>query len=151
MVIKRTTYTKRVLDYLIELDDFATHKQVQAALRITLNQTTATLHDLRRARAVDVMEVDGVLWFYATPESDTRTQIHAEIKEGITRNRKPRRPIKWVLWIKMNQAYVSSTGFAQDVRHALEFDTVVQAKAHASLMSISDKVTVMTNQEKVKP
>lgn len=39
------------------------------------------------------MEVDGVLWFYATPTSDNRTRTHDEIKDGITRNRKPRKKV----------------------------------------------------------
>lgn len=90
-VRKRTTCTKLVLDYLISLDDFATRAMIIKGAPVTSSQVTATLHDLKRFKAIAVMEVDGVLWFYATADSDTRQRHTDEIKDGITRNRKPRK------------------------------------------------------------
>lgn len=89
-VIKKTTCTQLVVDYLTQLDDFATHRMIQISSGVTSSQITATLHDLRRFKAIDAMDVDGVLWFYATPERDVRTKTLGEIKEGITRKRKPK-------------------------------------------------------------
>jgi hypothetical protein len=88
---KKPTCTKLVLDYLIGLDDFATRGMVVAGAGVTVSQITATLHDLKRYKAIDVMDVDGALWFYATPDADTRMRHTLEIKDQITRNRKPKK------------------------------------------------------------
>ena len=90
---KKTTCTKLVLDWLVELDDFATRNQIVEGAAVTSSQVTATLHDLKRYKAIDVMDVDGVLWFYATADRDNRSRHCDEIKDGITRNRKPKRRV----------------------------------------------------------
>lgn len=57
-------------------DDFITQKQLGSLLegKANGNQISAALHLLKRYKAIDSMESDGQLWFYGTPESDTRTK-----------------------------------------------------------------------------
>lgn len=74
---KITPKTKHVFDYLVNLEDFATPHMIADALRdkqITYNNVTAILHTLKRYTAVDSMASDNKLWFYATPETDTRSR-----------------------------------------------------------------------------
>ena len=84
---KRTTYTKMILDYLISLDDYATKAMIVAAVKLKQDQVAITLHDLKRHHAIEAMEADGKLWFYATPEYDDRQRKLDEIKEDIKRTR----------------------------------------------------------------
>lgn len=85
---KRTTCTTAVLEWLVQHDDFATRAQIMAGAKlITSGQTTVTLSDLRRCKAIDAIDVDGTLFWFATPHTDTRSRHLDEIREGITRKR----------------------------------------------------------------
>lgn len=76
--LKETTSTHIVLQYLINLDDFATAKQIQQATGVSGNRVGAALHELRKYKAVGVEDVQGTLYWYATPDSDTRMRTVLE-------------------------------------------------------------------------
>lgn len=86
--LKQVTYTTQVFEWLTKQNDFATHHQVQSALGITRPQALASLVHLRKYKAVDcIVEPDGVSWWFATPEADSRTKVLVER----TPEAKPRR------------------------------------------------------------
>lgn len=88
---KRTTTTKKILDLLRIRDDFLSPRQLSEGTGEPMNRISAALHWLKKAGAVNAMETDGQLWFYATPEEDKRTTTVDETKDGVKRPRK-RRP-----------------------------------------------------------
>jgi hypothetical protein len=87
---KVPTATSRVLEALVAADDFMTGRQLQAATALDCNHVSAALHSLRNHKAVQAMNVDGTLWWFATPEDDTRIRVlHERTPEA--RPRKPRK------------------------------------------------------------
>ena len=86
--LKVTTATFLVFERLKRADDFMTVVQLQAAEPSeTYNRIQAALHHLRKYHAVECMASDGQLWWYATPDKDTRTYS----REEITPETKPRK------------------------------------------------------------
>lgn len=89
---KRPTDTKLVLDALIGRDDFMNRAQLAEATGIPTKggRLSMALTHLLHYKAAEAVDVGGTLWFMATPGYDTRIRTIAEIKDGITRKRKPR-------------------------------------------------------------
>lgn len=87
---KEPTKTSLVWEALLLLDDFVTASQLVALVdEVSANQVSASLHMLREYRAVECMESDGSLWWYATPENDTR-QHQVEMRTPEDRPRRTR-------------------------------------------------------------
>lgn len=87
---KNQTIVSRVFAELIRRDDFVTSKQMRETLNESFNRVAAALHHLKLYQAAASLESDGQLWWYATPENDTRLrQVHERSEE-----KKPRRPRK---------------------------------------------------------
>lgn len=88
--LRQTTTTTLVMDHLRRVDDFVTARQLQAATGRNCNQVSAALHQLHVHRAVDCVASDRQLWWFATPDSDTRIRT---VDEKAVED-KPRRPRK---------------------------------------------------------
>ena len=84
---KHPTYTSQVFDYLVKLDDFASVSIIAKATGVKRKHVATALLMLREYRAVDSTDVQGVLWWCATPEYDRRQRV---IKETTTHTRKSR-------------------------------------------------------------
>lgn len=65
-------------------DDFRTSRQLQLETMLDVNHVSAALYHLRKYKAVDCLEENGTLWWFATPDTDTRTRVvderHPEAK-----------------------------------------------------------------------
>lgn len=97
---KETSTTTLVLEHLKRVDDFQNLDQICDTVRVSVDKAlcrhkiqTALVH-LRRFRAIDSMESDGRLWFFATPDTDMRTYTvdeHASVtgRPGRHKGRKP--------------------------------------------------------------
>lgn len=79
-----------VLEALVAADDFMTAAQISERTGITARDATSALHNLRYCKAVEFVEAEGRLWWFATPASDTRTK-HFEERAPETRPRAKRR------------------------------------------------------------
>jgi len=73
--------TKRVLDYLIQSNDMVPFSVLKEHLSIDSSRLSAALTHLYRVYAVDVVEQNKVLWWFATPESDRRRRTITHVKE----------------------------------------------------------------------
>lgn len=72
------TWTSLVLAALVKADDFMSADMLRAVIPgLTNNRYTASIHHLRKRRAIDSVEGDGRLWWFATPHTDDRT-FHQE-------------------------------------------------------------------------
>lgn len=88
---KRVTYTTLVVEYLRALDDFATAPQIMAAVACPPYAITKTLHHLKGHHVVDVVQAEGVLYWYALPpENDNRSRVIPERAEEGVGSRGPR-------------------------------------------------------------
>lgn len=86
----KPTWTKLVLDALVDMDDFVTATELRILTGGNVGQVTAALAHLRAMHAVSAESVDGVLYWFATPGEDERTrQLDERVPED--RPRKPRR------------------------------------------------------------
>jgi hypothetical protein len=92
--VKQPTHTRKVLEFLIKTDDFATVAQVMLGTGSSYNQVAATLHHLRNRHAIDCLAADGQLWWYATPENDNRMRKVAEREPEPPGNRNRRKRVK---------------------------------------------------------
>jgi len=92
---RRPTWTSLVLDALVKSDDFLSLSGVMARTGATVNRATAALHHLGKFRVVEyVVGGDGKLWWFATPEQDSRLR-HVDERvpeEPGTRRRKNSKP-----------------------------------------------------------
>lgn len=86
--IRHPTYTSQVLEVLKAADDFMTLPQIDAILRLGTRRVSAALHHLIKHSAVDVVEGIGALWWFATPDDDTRRRTVNETTEHV---KSPRR------------------------------------------------------------
>lgn len=76
------TYTTLVLDYLIKGDDFFSIGNIADALKLTRHQVRVTLIHLQRYKVVDSVGSGGTLYWFATPELDTRVRVtEARVRE----------------------------------------------------------------------
>jgi hypothetical protein len=89
-VMKKETCTSVVQRTLIAADDFLTATHLQILTGLTMSQVAASLHHLKRHRAIDTLEGAGTLWWYATPDQDDRSRILEE-RTPESRPRKPRK------------------------------------------------------------
>lgn len=73
---REPTKTLIVEQALQAADDFCNVAQLATALvgKVNVNQLTAALTHLKKYGAVGVIEVENVLWFYSTPDTDTRSK-----------------------------------------------------------------------------
>lgn len=69
-------------------DDFLTLRMLVAKTGMTTNQVSASLSHLRSYHVVDVIETEGGLWWFLTPDTDTRSRV----VEERTPEDSPRRP-----------------------------------------------------------
>lgn len=87
------TKTSLVYDVLKRCDDFITVAQLRERLATdcTINQIAASLSHLSKHKAVGSLPDDhGHLWWYATPETDTRSK-EVETRTPEDKPRKMRR------------------------------------------------------------
>lgn len=76
------TYTSLVLDYLTHGDDFFSIGNIVDALKLTHHQVRVTLLHLQRYKVVDCVGSVGTLYWFATPETDTRVRVtEARVRE----------------------------------------------------------------------
>lgn len=85
---KEETSTSRVLRTLCQADDFRTSRQLQDETGLDVNHVSAALHHLRKHQAVDLVEAEDNLWWFATPTTDTRCRVVEERTPELN----PRRP-----------------------------------------------------------
>lgn len=90
---KEITTTHLVLEALTRADDFRTQRQLCAEIGRDCNHVSAALCHLRKRKAVEAMDVDGQLFWFATPEDDTRSFKLIE-RTPEAKPRKPRKPRK---------------------------------------------------------
>jgi hypothetical protein len=90
MKIKVPTATSVVEHEMKFLDDFVTSKQLQKITRLDANHVGAALSHLKKHRAVDCLESEGQLWWFSTPDMDTRCRTVQER----TPEKKPRKQRK---------------------------------------------------------
>lgn len=90
MKMKERTATTLVMDALLRADDFRTGRQLMDELKLDTNHVSAALCHLRKYSAVDCVEGEDALWWFATPENDQRTKVLRE-RTPESRPRKPRR------------------------------------------------------------
>lgn len=84
--MKKPTCTTIIMEHLINIDDFVTQHQIMDALGLNINQVSATLIHLKKYHAVNCMGDSEVFW-YATPENDTRTYQVEEREEEVQHRR----------------------------------------------------------------
>jgi len=90
------TWTSRVEEAFARADDFLSFADLLLATGCTHNRLTAALHHLRKCRAIDSIESGGRLYWFATPDTDSRCW-HVESRrpeEPGTRRRGPRKVVK---------------------------------------------------------
>lgn len=72
------TQVSRVLEYLVRANDFVLAGTISTALGLTMDQVSAALHHLKKFKAIDYVQSQTKIYFFATPEEDTRTRILPE-------------------------------------------------------------------------
>jgi hypothetical protein len=88
---KQPTHTSLVNQYLVALKDFDTVAGITKGSGVCHRLVMISLWHLRRHKAVDSVESDGQLWWFATPEYDTRSKTLLErTPEEKKRNRRKR-------------------------------------------------------------
>jgi hypothetical protein len=90
---KEPTSTSIVEATLKGLDDFATGRQLQELTRLDTCHVSASLYHLKKYRAAECMEAGGTLWWFSTPDTDTRTKTVDE-RTPESKPRKARRAAK---------------------------------------------------------
>ncbi len=85
----QVTTTTLVEEAFRETDDFLTAADLIQRTGRSMNQVSAALFHLRKHRAIDVMPVEGRLYWYATPTEDTRSRRIAEYTPA-PKKRKPK-------------------------------------------------------------
>lgn len=79
--VKHPTYASQVLELLVAADDALRCREIAKQLGLSTRLISGVLHTLYRYRAVDVIEGQDDLWWYATPGDDTRTRVVKEVAE----------------------------------------------------------------------
>lgn len=75
---KQPTHVSLVYEYLKGLGDFATVDGIMQATKVPHRLVMISLWHLRKHRAVESVVSEDALWWFATPEYDTRTKTVAE-------------------------------------------------------------------------
>ena len=68
------TLMSRVEEALARADDFRTQEQLVEESGIDKHHVQACIWWLKKVQAIDSLESDGRLWWFATPEGDRRTK-----------------------------------------------------------------------------
>lgn len=76
--LKETTATSLVLGALVRADDFRTGRQLVEETGQSPARVSAALYSLLKHKAVELVEAPDNLWWFATPESDTRVRVVEE-------------------------------------------------------------------------
>jgi DNA-binding transcriptional regulator GbsR (MarR family) len=63
------------MELLVAKDDALTVRDIATELQLTSGVVSSCLHTLYRHYVVDVIEGQRSLWWYATPETDTRLRV----------------------------------------------------------------------------
>lgn len=87
---RRPTDVSLVLDALIGRDDFMNRDMLAIATMLPRDRLMLAISHLLHYKAAEAIAVGEVLWYMATPDSDTRIRRHKDVPEGITRKRKPK-------------------------------------------------------------
>lgn len=87
---KEPTCVSVVETFVTKADDFVTAAQVIEGTQLTPNQVSASLIMLKKYQALACFESDGRLWWFSTPETDTRICKHEHRAPEV----KPRKPRK---------------------------------------------------------
>ena len=74
------THTSTVLGCLISANDFLTAAHVRGITGLRNDIVLTTLKHLRKYKAVDSISEEDVLYWFATPETDTRKFRHDEVR-----------------------------------------------------------------------
>ena len=77
-MIKDPTCTSLVLDELVNSDDFKSVRQIMLCTRLSSEHVRFTLAYLRKCKAVGMVSDHDETWWYATPDTDTRSHTMAE-------------------------------------------------------------------------
>lgn len=101
---KEPTATSVVLAELQGADDFMTMRQLREHTRLNINQVSAALHHLRVHKCVEFISDGSGVWWYATPESDTRLCAHDQ-RAPETRPRRQRKSKSDILSGVLNSPY----------------------------------------------
>lgn len=84
------TTTTLIVEALERADDFMTMAQIVAATGRTTARVNVALHHLKKHRAIDAMAVEGRLYWYGTPETDSRCkQFDERVEETEPRHFRP--------------------------------------------------------------
>lgn len=93
----KPTWVGLVWGVLLEANDFVASTELQKKTGGSQNQTNAALHHLQQHKAAEaVVGANGRLFWFATPESDTRTK-QVEQRTPEDRPRRARRSRRQVL------------------------------------------------------
>lgn len=88
-----TSTTSLVEQALTQAQDFMTVPQIAAAVNLPSASIMTALRWLVKAKAADSLESGGRLYFFITPETDTRTKKVTEHRKEdeprVVRNRRP--------------------------------------------------------------
>lgn len=71
---RRPTCVTRVEQAMIQADDFVNLRGLVATTKLTLNQVSASLSHLHKCGAADCLESPDGLWWFLTPDTDTRAR-----------------------------------------------------------------------------
>lgn len=84
---RQPTCVSQVEQVMIQADDFVNLRGLMAATKLAINQVSASLSHLHKYRAAGCLESPDGLWWFLTPDTDTRTKkVEERRPEG-----KPRR------------------------------------------------------------
>lgn len=71
---RQPTCVSQVEQAMIQANDFVNLRGLMAAAKLTSNQVSASLSHLHKYRAADCLESPDGLWWFLTPDTDTRTK-----------------------------------------------------------------------------
>jgi len=91
--IKETPKIKLVFDCLVQADDLLTTREIVTRTQLPLHNVSTSLRCLRLYHAVDCIEGEDQLWWFAQPEEDLRVRV-VEERTPESKPRRPKRPRK---------------------------------------------------------
>lgn len=83
------TYSSQVIELLVAADDALRCVDIAQRLGLSTRLISGVLHTLYRYRVLDIIEGRDDIWWYATPENDTRTRVRKEVAEFSKPNVRP--------------------------------------------------------------
>jgi len=88
---KRPSYTCLVFTALKEADDFMVLRQIAAKSGVSTTRASAALHHLYKKKAVSALSDDGQLYWYATPDEDSRHYSNDVVNDKETHRTRTRK------------------------------------------------------------